>query len=59
MVHPPGRLLHIDSLRCRCLGSSRATDTIMHRNSVSEQRLGRRSDGQSVRGSGRAAAPRS
>ena len=30
MVHPPGRLLHIDQIRCRCLGSSHATDTILH-----------------------------
>ena len=30
MLHPPGRLLYTEWLRCRCLDSSRATDTVMH-----------------------------
>eukprot|EP00966_Prymnesium_polylepis_P288675 6667833-Prymnesium_polylepis.1 len=47
MLHPPGRLLHIEQLHFLCLGASRATDTGMH-NRLGTTRLGRRSGGQSV-----------
>eukprot|EP00966_Prymnesium_polylepis_P038358 890090-Prymnesium_polylepis.1 len=60
MVHPPRRLLHIDQLRCRCLGSRRHARPTLSCTTVSEKRLGRRSDGQSVAQSAAAvAAPRS